>query len=122
MGIVTKGLTAVLFTFGLAATANAAQYTAADNTPESKLCVSAATASKVKMHRQVKNFRSSQMPTSNYTLIANELYCNGVNVAEFARQAGNDVVASKLAKYRKSNVQIRDLANLRQGNVHVGSL
>ena len=122
MGIVTKGLTVVALTFGLASAANAAQYKAADNSLESELCVSAATSSKLKMHSDIKDFRSSALASENYKLVANKLYCNGMNIAEFAEQAGNFDVAEKLAKYRKGNVEIRDIAKARQGHVHVGSL
>lgn len=125
MGIVTNiktGLTVIALTFGLASAANAAQYTAADNSIESKMCVTAATASKMKMHNEIKDFSSSKLTSKSYRLVANKLYCNGINVAEFARQAGNEEIAQKLAKYRKNNVQIRDLAKARHGNVHIGSL
>ena len=122
MGIVKKGLTAALITFGFASFANAGIYEAADNSFESKLCVTAATSSKVKMNRLVRHYMpratTAQMGAT-YKLIANELYCNGVDVAEFAQQAGNDAIAIKLQKYRTKNVQIRDIAKARYGSVKI---
>ena len=122
MGIVKKGLTLALLTFGFASFANANTYSAADNSIESELCVTAATASKMKMNQTVRKFRPGATASSigsNYKLVANQLYCNGVDVAEFALQAGNEPVATKLQKYRNKNVEIRDLAKARHGSVKV---
>jgi len=120
MGIAKKGLTLVALTFGMALSANAATYQAADDTLESKLCVTAATGSKLKMNKAIQQFRSGTNVTANYRIVANKLYCNGVDVAEFAATAGNYAVAEKLEGYRSSNVQIRDIANISHGSVHVG--
>ena len=122
MGIVKKGLTLALVTFGFASYANANTYKAADNSIESKMCVTAATASSLKMNNEVRHFRPSASSASighNYRLIANNLYCNGVDVAEFALQAGNESVANKLRNYRTKNVEIRDLAKARHGSVTI---
>lgn len=123
MGIAKKGLTFLAVTFGLALSANAETYVAADNSPESKLCVTAATANKMRMHNEVRTFRASTTKGTlgkSYRLIANQLYCNGVDIAEFAASAGNQVVADQLMKYRDSNVQIRDIAKVSHGTVLVG--
>lgn len=121
MNNVKKALLATALTFGFASMAQATTYTAADDSAASKLCATAATASKMQMHREVAGFTSNIMTAKNYRLIANELYCNGQNVADFARQAGNIHVAEKLETYRSKYVQIRDIASTRNGNVHVGS-
>ena len=123
MGIVTKGLTAAVLTFGLSATAFATEYTASDDSLESNLCVAAATDSKFAMHNKIKKFRTTSFVSKNYDLIANHLVCNGMPITEFALEAGNSEVAEKLAKYEDSNtVKIRDIANVRHGHVHIGSL
>jgi hypothetical protein len=122
MGIVKKSLTLALLTFGFASFANADTYKAVDNSIESKLCVAAATASNMKMNHAVRDFRPGGKLSSigpNYKLVANNLYCNGVDVAEFALQAGNESVANKLLKYRSKNVEIRDLAKARHGSVKI---
>lgn len=123
MGIAKKGLTVLVATFGFALSANAATYKAADNSPESHLCVTAATASKMKMNNEVRTFRASTSKGTlgkSYRLIANKLYCNGVDIAEFAAEAGNQKVADQLMKYRDNNVQIRDIAKMSHGKVFVG--
>lgn len=122
MGMAKKGLTFLALTFSVAMSANAATYKAADDSAESKMCVAAATYSKVSMNQAVKRFvpnSSLSKIGKNYKLIANNLYCNGVDVAEFAMQAGNDAVAKKLLKYRSEDVQIRDLAKVSHGRVNI---
>lgn len=123
MGIVTKGLTAIALTFGLASASNAATYQVADDSLESKLCVAAATDSKIALHKKVKDFRTVSSVSSNFRLLANELHCNGLSVAQFAEQAGNDVAAGQFEKYESTNrnVEIRDIAKVSHGNVHIGS-
>lgn len=123
MGIAKKGLTFAAVTFGLALNASAATYVAADNSAESKLCVTAATANKMRMHNEVRTFRANTSKGTigkSYRLIANQLYCNGVDIAEFAASAGNQQVADKLMKYRDNDVQIRDIAKISHGTVVVG--
>ena len=121
MGIVKLGMSAVLLSMTVAGTAMASEYTAADNSKESKLCVAAATNNKMQMHRKIADFTPTIMTSKNYKLVANKLYCNGVNISEFAKLAGNFVVADKLASYRDNFVEIRDLADRRNGTVHIGS-
>ena len=122
MGIVTKGLTVAALTFGLSTTAFATEYVAADDSIESKLCVSAATSSKIGMHNEMKNFRTTSFVSSNYELVANKVSCNGMSIAEFALEAGNDVVAEKLLKFQhEGSVEIKDIAAIRRGTVHIGS-
>lgn len=122
MGIAKKGITALALTFSMAITANAATYEAADNSPESKLCVAAATQNKINMNQAVKNFMANSSLSKmnkNYKFIANNLYCNGTDVAEFAKNAGNEAVAKKLLKYRSEDIQIRDIAKMNHGTVSV---
>ena len=122
MGLANKGLTFLAITFSMAMSANAATYEAADNSAESQLCVAAATYSKLRMTQAVKRFvpnTSSSKISKNYRLVANNLYCNGLDVAEFAMQAGNEKVAKKLLKYRDSDVQIRDIAKVTHGKVNI---
>lgn len=115
MGTVAKGFTVLALMLGSSLTANAANYVAADNSIESEICVLAATASKAKMNDAVKKIKpglSLATMANSYRLVANQLYCNGVDVAEFAMQAGNDSVAHKFQRYQSENVQIQILPNL----------
>lgn len=121
MTTIKSALTIAALTLGLSTAANAATYTAADDNIESKLCVAAATATKMSMHRQISQFRPSTLTSVNYRLVANKVYCNGQSIAEFALAAGNDTVANKLKSYQKPNVEIRDIAKMRHGSVHIGS-
>lgn len=121
MGIVKLGMSTVILSLSLAGIANASEYSAADNSKESKLCVAAATNNKMQMHRKVADFTPTIMTSKNYRLVANNLYCNGVNISDFAKSAGNFVVADKLASYRENFVEIKDLAKRRNGTVHIGS-
>lgn len=119
MGILKVALATSVLAFG--SSAMAASYEAADNSWESNMCVAAATNTKNLMHAKVKDLTYSSFTSKNYKLVANKLYCNGMSVTEFARQAGNFEVAEKIAKYRKGSVEIRDIAGLHHGTVHVGS-
>ena len=121
MGIVKTGLTLLVLGLGATGAAHAATYTAADDSMESQLCVAAATSSKLKMHQQVVSVRPSIMAAKNYKLIANKLYCNNINVVQFAINAGNEDVASKLNQYRAQYGEIRDITATMSGTVHIGS-
>lgn len=112
MGIVKFGVSVIVLSMAFVGTTVAAEYEAADNSPESQLCMAAATASKFKMHRQVADFTPTVLTSKNYRLVANKLYCNGMNVADFAKSAGNFEVANKLMSYRDNFVEIRDIADL----------
>ncbi|MBU2883808.1 DUF3718 domain-containing protein [Psychrosphaera sp. B3R10] len=121
MGIVKYGVSVIVLSMTFVGASVASEYEAADNSPESQLCLAAATASKFKMHRQVADFTPTVLTSKNYRLVANKLYCNGMNVADFAKSAGNFEVANKLMSYRDNFVQIRDIADQRHGSVHIGS-
>ena len=121
MGIVKSGLTVLALGLGLTAAAHAETYTAADDSLESKLCVAAATSSKMQVHSQVAEFRPSSHTSMNYKLIANKLYCNDQNIVQFALNAGNSQVAEKLDQYRGQYGEIRDITARFSGTVHIGS-
>ncbi len=108
-----------LTTANLASAGDSLTYVASDNSIESKLCVAAATASKTRVNTIVKQVSSTKLTRKNYTLVANELSCNGINIADFAAQAGNIAVANKLKSYRTKNVEIRDIASTFTGSVSV---
>lgn len=59
------------------------EYVAADNSPISKLCVSAAVDDKVRFNL---NMNKSRL-TDRY--IRTNIACNGKSIAQFAREAGN---------------------------------
>lgn len=118
---VIAALTIATLTLGFATAVSAASYVSADASKESQVCVAAATTSRIGMYIQARDFKPSNMVNRNLKLIANNLYCNGENVADFAKSAGNDAVASQLNRYRDTSVQIHDIAKMSHGTVHVGS-
>lgn len=102
--------TAALFTLASAAHAGV-RYVAADDSPESAVCVSAA----IDRHSTFSNkLKTTGMPLK---VVAAKLDCNGVNVALFSAQAGNAKVAKALARYSpaRGEVEIRQ-AQLEQNN------
>lgn len=80
------------------------QYVAADNSIESALCVSAATANRFEFQQQLESLRVRP------AVAANKLMCNDLPVASFAQQAGNTVVYQQLKRYIKGQVDIQDIA------------
>jgi hypothetical protein len=121
MATIKTALTIAALTLGISTAANATSYEAADDSLESQLCVAAATASKMSMHKEVSQFRPSVMTSTNYRLVANKVYCNGEKISDFAYNAGNMDVAAKLKSYSNRTVEIHDIADVRHGNVLVGS-
>jgi hypothetical protein len=110
-----------LTTANLATAGNSESYVTQDESIESKICVAAATASKLHMNRVVKQIAPTKSMHSKYEMVANELSCNGMNIADFAAQAGNIKMANKLKSYRTKNVKIRDIAATYSGSVTVTS-
>ena len=110
-------LTLTTANIATAGAGNSKTYAVQDNSIESKICVAAATASNARMNSIVKQMSSTKLMHTKYALIANELKCNGINVANFAAQAGNIEVANKLKSYRAKNVEILDIAATDTSNV-----
>jgi hypothetical protein len=86
----------------------AVEYVAADNNPVSKLCVSAATESPIRFFVQAADLRLSR------TFVANNITCNGIHIASFAKQAGNEQNYRHIIFYRRGQVEISDIAQLTQ--------
>lgn len=111
---------ATLFFAGSAAvSANTPVYEAADSSYESQLCVSLTKASTLKASRLIADAHISKMPSLDYRLVANNITCNGENIADFARQVGNDKLANRLAQYQVRYGQIKDIAAKQNGNVNL---
>lgn len=108
---------AVSLLMSTSALAEEKQYIAADDSPETKLCVTAADGTYNKFRRQAHNYGLQTTLTSKYRFLANNLYCNGFNITQFAEDAGNTKVAMQLKKYRKNSVYIYDIAKVHHGNV-----
>ncbi|MFT6529441.1 MAG: hypothetical protein ACJAZB_001084 [Psychrosphaera sp.] len=121
MGILKTSLTIAVLSLGVVTSASAATYVSADDTKESQLCVAAATESKIGMYIEARDYKPSNAGIKNLRFLANNLYCNGVNVADFAKSAGNDIVSVQLNRFRNTNVQIRDLAKMSHGTVYLGN-
>lgn len=105
-------ITSIISVAGFASAKSSPVYVASDNAVESQLCVAAATSSTKHMNAKLVASFSNQKLSKKYTLIANNLKCNGVPIADFAMQAGNDEIAKKLASYMDKNVTIHDIAKL----------
>jgi hypothetical protein len=88
-----------------------------DNSVETKICVAAAISSKLRLKSQIDKISSSRLMRPKYRLVANQLNCNGINVADFATLAGTIDVANKLKSYRSNSVEIRDIAAVYNGSV-----
>lgn len=121
MNIVKTSLTIAVLTFGIVTSVSAETYASANESKESKLCVTAATGSKIGMYVEARDYKPSTMGQKNLRYLANNLYCNGMNVADFAKSAGNNSVSAQLNRFRNTNVQIRDIVKMSHGTVHVGS-
>jgi len=93
--------------FALTATgAQAAEYVAADDNPISQLCVSAAVDSPLRFFDTMREIRVSK------GVVANKVTCNGINITNFAEQAGNERNYRHLSNYRRGHVEISDLAQV----------
>ena len=86
------------------------QYVAGDANPETKLCITAAVGSYTKFKRQMTDYATYSPMSTKFRFVANNIYCNGYNIAQFSEDAGNTLVANKLKKYRKHTVKIYDIA------------
>jgi hypothetical protein len=118
MSIVKVSTLVVLTALSSAAFAKP-QFTAADTSFASELCVVAATGSKQQMKLKIQEFRPTTMTLRSYKLIANTLHCNGENVVNFALMNANDAVASHLDRFRTGNVEIRDISQTFSGKVNI---
>ena len=110
---------ATLTTANLASAGNDQSFVATNNSIESKICMAAASASKMRMNSAVKQISPTKHMNTKYELVANKLQCNGINIADFAAKAGNIEVAKKLRSYRDTNVEIRDIASVYSGHVSI---
>lgn len=116
--IVLVGAVSLLFSTQLFAADK--QYVAADGSPETKLCVTAAAGTYNKFRRQLTSYATYSPMASRYRFVANNIYCNGYNIAQFSEDAGNMKVANQLKKYRKHNIKIYDIAMV--GGPNSGSI
>ena len=108
-----------LTTANVATAGNSRTYVANDDSIESKICVAAATGSKLHLNSKVKDLSTTKLMSTKYQIVANNLNCNGINIVDFAEMAGNIQIANKLKSYRIENVEIRDIAAIYNGNVAI---
>lgn len=90
--------------FGSAFATQAAVYVAADKSPETRLCVSAA------MDPEIRFVLKMQDSGLSRNLIANRIHCNGMNITAFAKEAGNSKNFQRLRRYHRGFVEISDIA------------
>lgn len=84
--------------------AGESRYVAADQSMETALCVSAATANTAEFKQELKYNRVRS------AVAANKLLCNDIPVASFAFSAGNTAVYQHLKQYVRGRVDIQDIA------------
>jgi len=108
-----------LTTANVATAGNSRTYVANDDSIESKICVAAATGSKLNLNSKVKDLSTTKLMSTKYQIVANNLNCNGINIVHFAEMVGNIQIANKLKSYRIENVEIRDIAAIYNGNVAI---
>lgn len=97
----------MLAAMSIPAVANAATtYVAADNSKETRLCVSAA------MDSRIGFYISYKKSGKGMHYIANSITCNNLLIGDFADQAGNTLNANHLAKFQriKGHALIKDYA------------
>jgi len=93
--------------FALTATATqAVEYVAADDYPISQLCVSAAVDSPLRFFDRMREIRVTK------GMVANKITCNGINITNFAKLAGNERNYRHLSNYRRGHVEISDLVQV----------
>lgn len=98
MKTLTKAISIVaISTFFAGAAMAAPQIEAADDSVTSTLCVTVASGSKLKLHKQIK----ASVVDKNY--VANEMTCNGMSVATFVDQYGTN--ADNIKKYLGLDMQ-----------------
>lgn len=100
---------ASVITFPVLANA-ATTYVAANNSRETKLCVSAAMDSRIAFYVAYKN------SAKGMHYIANNINCNNLLISEFANQSGNTANAAYLEKYQRKqgHTQIKDYVSVNQ--------
>lgn len=87
-------------------TVQAAEYVAADENPISQLCISAAVDSPLRFLDTMRGIRVSK------GVVANKITCNGIDIIDFAKNAGNEGNYRHLSHYRRGHVEISDLAQM----------
>lgn len=106
--LTTLGATLLLATSTFAANANAnanaTEFTAADNTIGTKLCMAVAKDNKSNLLNTMKNVRISK------NTMTNKLMCNDLSVAKFAATYGLENSAKLLNLDINTTTTIRDLA------------
>lgn len=85
-------------------TAQAASFSAADNSPGTKLCMAVTANKSLKLHLAMKDARI------NKHTLSNKLRCNGMSVAQFAGTYGFDKSAGYLNIDVSTNTSIQDIA------------
>ena len=108
------GLAAVIATGSFSALAGNYVFVAGDSTPETKLCVTAAENDVFGYRKSVNKFGfQSKLNTLKHKAIANQLKCNGQNLAAFTQQYGAEDMAEFISPYLNQSVSItRDAASL----------
>ncbi len=88
---------------------------AADHRIETQLCISAATQPSHVFKQD------AQQQRLQLAMLANKLQCNGLPVAQFARQWGNEQVAQQLGRYSTGHVEIEVISSTTPAVVVTGS-
>jgi hypothetical protein len=99
------------------------KFVAADNSPETKLCVLAGSDEMRKLKRTIKNQPLFNRYIPNLRYVSNNIKCNDMFMVNFASRYNADKVANYLDRYTypknkhiETNVTIKDLALLPTNN------
>lgn len=87
-----------------ATTSQAADFSAADNSPSTKLCMAVVANKPLKLYSTMKDMRI------NKRRVAEELHCNKMNVTEFANTYGFARTAGYLNLELNAKTSIHDIA------------
>mgnify|MGYP000527461510 CR=1 FL=1 len=94
--------------FAFSASAATYKFVATNDRPGTLLCVSAAENNLLSYKGMSKRYRISQR------YVANNLTCNGENIATFAATYGATKTAAYINRYHKGKVSITDIAKASQ--------
>lgn len=88
----------------ITSTAQAAEFSAADNTPGTQLCMAVTSNKPLNLHLTMKDMRISKHT------VEKKLRCNEMSVAEFASNYGFERTAGYLNIEVETNTSIHDIA------------
>ncbi|GEK09434.1 MULTISPECIES: DUF3718 domain-containing protein [Pseudoalteromonas] len=96
-----------------AASASAANFSPADDSVATKVCMSVVKDNKLHLHNTLKSSRLDKR------IIEDKLHCNDLPVGEFAATYGFNTVAKYLGADENVKTSIKDIAKISDKTIHV---